>query len=167
MGKYSTGLSAKGFRDIAKQIHTYRMELTDKCEEFAYRMAEEGVAIAQLKILDFDAVFTGELLNSMNLEQGDVVTNGATYLIYTNCGWALFNEFGTGLKGKENPHPDPSIAGWKYDVHDYGAEGWYYYKDGTWHWTQGIPSRPFMFETAQALRDSSLIANVAKDVFGS
>lgn len=83
--KFTTGLSASGFRKIAKQIHDYRESLTDKCEEFAYRMAEEGVAIAQLKILSFDAVMTGELLNSMNLEAGDIVSNGSSYYVYTAC----------------------------------------------------------------------------------
>ena len=80
--KFTTGLSVSGFRKIAKQIHNYRKDLTDKCEEFAYRMAEEGVKIARLKILSFDAVMTGELLNSMNLEAGDIVSNGSSYYIY-------------------------------------------------------------------------------------
>ena len=78
MPRYTTGLSSTGFRNLAKQIQEYRKSLSDKCEEFAYRMAEEGVAIAQLKILSSDAVMTGELLDSMNLEAGDIVSNGAT-----------------------------------------------------------------------------------------
>lgn len=81
MPRYSTKLSAKGFRDLEKKVREYRKSLPDKCEEFAYRMAEEGVAIAQLKILSFDAVMTGELLNSMNLEPGDIVSNGASYYL--------------------------------------------------------------------------------------
>lgn len=165
MAKYSTGLSAKGFRSLANEIHRYRMDLTDKCEEFAYRMAEEGVALAQLKILDFDAVLTGELLDSMNLQAGDVVSNGATYYIYTACSWAAFVEFGTGIVGFENPHPEAN--GWKYDVNNHGESGWFYFKNGDWHWTRGMPSRPFMYETGQELRDMSRILNIAKDVFGS
>lgn len=167
MPRYSTGLSAKGFRDLAKKVREYRKSLPDKCEEFAYRMAEEGVAIAQMKILGFDAVMTGELLDSMNLEAGDIVSNGATYYIYTDCPWAKFIEFGTGIVGSENPHPDTSITGWKYDTNDHGEKGWHYYRDGEWHWTKGMPSRPFMFETGQALKDMSIISSVAREVFGS
>lgn len=165
MTRYSTGLYAKGFRDIAKQISRYRNDLTDKCEKFACRMAEEGVALAQLKILDFDAVFSGDLLNSMNLEAGDVVSNGAAYYVYTDCDWAAFVEFGTGLTGKESPHPEAN--GWKYDTNSHGESGWWYFKNGAWYWTRGMPSRPFMYETGGELRDITRIANIAKDVFGS
>lgn len=165
--KFTTGLSASGFRKIAKQIHDYRESLTDKCEEFAYRMAEEGVSIAQLKILSFDAVMTGELLNSMNLEAGDIVSNGSSYYIYTACEWAAFVEFGTGIIGKENPHPDTSIANWKYDTNDREEKGWFYFNDGEWHWTKGMPSRPFMYETAQELKNMSIILHIARKVFGN
>ena len=51
MAKFTVGLSAKEFRDLAKRVREYRMSLSEKCEEFAYRLAEEGVAIAQMKIL--------------------------------------------------------------------------------------------------------------------
>ena len=167
MPKYRVNLSSGSFRQLAKDIREYRKSLQDKCEEFAYRMAEEGVAIAQMKILGFDAVMTGELLDSMNLEAGDVVSNGATYYIYTDCPWAKFVEFGTGIVGSENPHPDPSIAGWKYDTNDHGEKGWHYFKNGEWHWTKGMPSRAFLFETGQALKDMSIISSVAREVFGS
>lgn len=37
-----------------------------------------------------------------------------------------------------------------------GREGWYYpADDGTWRFTEGMPSRPFMYETAQYLRERS------------
>lgn len=167
MARYTTKLSTSGFRNLAKQVRQYRLDLTDKCEEFAYRMAEEGVAIAQIKILNFDAVFSGELLDSMNLDAGDIVSNGATYYIYTDCDWAAFVEFGTGLIGQENPHPDTSIVGWKYDTNDHGEKGWFYFKNGEWHWTRGMPSRQFMYETGQQLRDMSIVLNIARDVFGN
>lgn len=165
MRKYTIGLSASGFRALAKEIRKYRNGLQEKCEEFAYRMAEEGVAIAQLKIADKDAIYTGELLSSMNLEQGDIIYDGASFCIYTACPWAAFVEFGTGVKGDNSPHPDTSIANWKYDVNNHGKKGWYYFKDGRWYWTNGMPSRPFMYETAQYLRDMSVISHIAKEVF--
>lgn len=167
MAKFTVGLSAKEFRDLAKRVREYRMSISEKCEEFAYRLAEEGVAIAQMKILSFDAVMTGELLDSMNLEAGDIVSNGSTYYIYTGCEWAKFVEFGTGITGSENPHPNPGLANWKYDTNSHGEKGWYYFKNGEWHWTKGMPSRPFMYETAQELRDMSIITHIAREVFNS
>lgn len=166
MPKYKANLSARSFRQLARNIRDYRKSLQDKCEEFAYRMAEEGVAIAQMKILGFDAVMTGELLDSMNLEAGDIVSNGATYYVYTDCDWASFVEFGTGVIGSENPHPETGLANWKYDVNNHGESGWWYFNDGKWHWTKGMPSRPFMYETAQQLKDMSVILHIAREVFG-
>lgn len=167
MPKYRANLSVKSFRKLAKDIRKYRHSLQDKCEEFAYRMAEEGVKIAQMKILSFDAVMTGELLSSMNLEAGNIVSNGASYYIYTDCDWAAFVEFGTGVVGKSNPHPDTGLVGWKYDTNDHGESGWWYYYDGEWHWTKGMPSRPFMYETAQELIDMNVILRIAREVFGN
>lgn len=164
--KFTTGLSAKGFRKIAKQIREYKEDLYDKCEEFAYRMAGEGVDIARLTILSLDAVMTGELLSSMNLEAGDIVSNGASYYIYTDCEWASFVEFGTGIVAKSNPHPDTSLANWKYDTNGHGEKGWFYFDNGEWHWTKGMPSRPFMYETAQKLKAMSTILDIAREVFG-
>lgn len=165
MARYTTGLSAKGFSKLAKQVRDYRLDLNDKCEEFARRLAEEGVDIARMKISSFDAILTGELLSSMNLEPGDVVSNGASYYIFTGCEWAKFVEFGAGIVGKASPHPDTSLAGWKYDVNEHGESGWHYFKDGEWHWTKGMPSRPFMYETGQELRNR--VAEIAQEVFGS
>jgi hypothetical protein len=37
-----------------------------------------------------------------------------------------------------------------------GRVGWYYpADDGTWKFTEGLPSRPFMYETAQEVRRES------------
>lgn len=168
MPKYTVGLSAKKFRKLADQIHEYRTGLQKKCEEFTRRLAEEGVAIAKANILAEDAVYTGELLNSMKFQAGEVVFCGSEYYVYTDCKWAPFVEFGTGLVGSENPHPDTSIVGWVYDVNKHGESGWFYIKNGERHWTKGMPSRPFMYNTAQALKtDSEKIIRIAKEVFGS
>ena len=123
-----------------------------------------GVETAKMKVRQYNAVYTGELLNSINYEQGAVIQSGATWIVYTGCDWAKFVEFGTGIVGKQNPHPDTGIIGWKYDVNDHGEAGWFYYLDGKWHWTKGMPSRPFMYETSIELAEK--IAKVAKEVFG-
>lgn len=161
---FKTDLSVSGIKALQKQLQDYQKDLTKKCEEFVRRLAEKGVEIAKMKITDYDAIYTGELLASINSEQGAVIQNGAKWIIYTNCPWAKFVEFGTGVVGERSPHPDTSIIGWKYDVNEHGEKGWFYFRDGEWHWTKGMPSRPFMFETAMELRQE--IVKVAKEVFG-
>lgn len=166
MGKKITlGLSVKEIEKAKKDIKAYQKEIILKCNLLAQRLADEGVVLAKAKIIQFEAsdASTGELLNSISDEPGAVLTNGARWIIYTGCGWAPFVEFGTGITGQENPHPDTSLVGWKYDINDHGQFGWFYLKDGEWHWTKGLPSRPFMYETGKDLRLS--VVKLAKEVF--
>ena len=47
-----------------------------------------------------------------------------------------------------------------------GEKGWFYFKNGEWHWTKGMPSRPFMYNTASELRNIETITRIARRVFG-
>ena len=58
MPEYKTDLSLSGFKKLKAEIRKYKNSLQEKCEEFAYRLAEEGVAVAQLKIGEKDAIYT-------------------------------------------------------------------------------------------------------------
>lgn len=153
--------------NAVKELQQYRDDINRKCDIFTERLAHEGVIIAKTKIMQFPAVYTGELLNSIQQRPGDILTNGATWYVYTDCPYAKYVEFGTGLIGSQNPHPDTSLANWKYDINNHGEAGWFYFNstDGKWHWTKGMPSRPFMFETGQELH--KLVTKIAKEVFGS
>lgn len=157
-------LSISSIRNLQKQLQDYQKDLTKKCEEFVRKLAKKGVEIAKMKITDYDAIYTGELLASINSEQGAVIQNGATWIVYTNCPWAKFVEFGTGIVGEHSPHPNTSIVGWKYDVNEHGEKGWFYFRDGEWYWTKGMPSRPFLYETAMDLRQE--VVKTAREVFG-
>lgn len=158
-------LSISGIKQLQRELEKYKQDLVKKCEVFTQRLAERGVEIAKMNITDYDAIYTGELLASINAEQGAVIKDGAKWIIYTNCPWAKFVEFGTGIVGANSPHPDTSIVGWKYDVNEHGEKGWFYFRDGEWHWTKGLPSRPFMYETALQLTQE--IVKTAKEVFGN
>lgn len=161
----SFGLSVREVQNAIKELRQYQSDLNRKCEILAQRLAEEGVVIAKVKIMQFPAVYTGELLNSIQSEPGAMISNGSQWIIYTGCEWAPFVEFGTGIIGSGNPHPDPGLANWKYDVNEHGEAGWHYYKDGKWNWTKGMPSRPFMYETGRDLRE--IVPKIAMEVFGS
>ena len=138
-------LSVSSVRAAIKDLEDYKKDLANKCNMLSQRLAEKGVEIAKLKI-------------------GAVVQDGAKWIVYTNCPWAKFVEFGTGIVGSKSPHPDTSIIGWKYDVNEHGEEGWFYFRDQKWHWTKGLPSRPFIYETAQDLRE--IVVYTAKEIFG-
>lgn len=162
--KISMELSGRSIKNAIRELEDYKQELVEKCRLLAEKLAEKGVEVAKMKIASYDAVYTGELLDSINSEPGAVVKDGASWIIYTDCPWAKFVEFGTGTVGAQHPHPDTSISGWKYDVNDHGEKGWFYFRDGEWHWTKGMPSRPFMYETGMELMQA--ITEVAREVFG-
>jgi len=92
-----------------------------------------------------------------------VLQVGETSLeIVINSEHAMFVEYGTGIIGAGTPHPMPIEEGWEYDTNEHGFAGWWYpttqedpnphkwtsKKDGVLRaWTQGIPSRPFVYDT--------------------
>lgn len=164
MKKICIGLSASEFEKAAREVEKYKKEVVKKTRLLAQRLAEKGVEIAKIKIMQFPAVDTGELLESMQAQAGDVIENGGEWIVFTDCPHAAFVEFGTGVTGSRNPHPDTSLVGWRYDVNEHGDAGWFYFKDGEWHWTKGMISRPFMYETGRDLR--KLVSKTAKEVFG-
>lgn len=163
--KIKVSLSQSSIQNAIHEIEAYKQELMRKTQVFAKRLTDEGVILAKVKISQYPAVYTGELFNSIADEPGAIITNGSQWIIYTGCPWAQFVEFGTGVVGAENPHPNPGLSNWKYDVNEHGESGWFYYKEGEWHWTKGMPSRPFMYETARDL--SRIIPKIAKEVFGT
>lgn len=158
------GLSVKEIKKAQEDLKKYQKDVIRKTSDFAKALAEEGVKLAKLNISHEGAVYTGELLSSITMEPGDTLKYGDTWVVYTDCEWAPYVEFGTGIVGSESPHPDTSLASWKYDVNNHGEDGWVYYRDGEYYHTKGMPSRPFMYDAAQDL--GLMISKVAKEVFG-
>ena len=111
-------------------------------------MIRQGVEIAKMNVSDMNAYDSGELYNSIHGK-----SNGNVGYVIADAAHAAFVCFGTGIMGANDPHPNIAIAGWRYDVNGHGELGWWYIgRDGKAHWTKGMPSRPYMYQTAQVLR---------------
>ena len=166
-------LSVEGIKDIQRQLEEYKKTFNNKTQLFAERLALEGVNIARMKITSLDAIFTGELLQSIRREPKEITTSSAKFAIITDSEHACFVEFGTGQKGLDTPYPYPLPNGvsWNYAVgttiKQNPITGHYYWfypgKDGKWHYTEGMPARPFMYETSLEL--NKIIDRVAREVF--
>lgn len=105
-----------------------------------------------------DIYDTGELMRGIESQY-----KGKIGFVVSTATHSIFCEFGTGIVGAQNPHPEVAIAGWRYDVNEHGQLGWWYIgRDGKSHWTKGMPSRPYMYETAKMLR--SMVVPLAKEV---
>lgn len=47
-------------------------------------------------------------------------------------------EYGTGIVGQRNPHPEASMNNYEYDVNNHGSKGWWYKNAGSRVHTWGI-----------------------------
>lgn len=155
-------LDAQSINHGIRQIEAYKRDLRSKISRLLGVIVDEGAELARAKVIQMDAVMFGDLANSIG-----GIYDPATHIgvIFAGAPHAVFVEFGTGVVGAGNPHPDP-VGGWKYDINSHGEAGWWYWSDSdnNWHWTKGMPSRPFMWETAKEL--PFIMEKAAKAVFG-
>lgn len=170
--KFKTDLSVNGIEQLKKELLNYKnVELRQKVNTLVRLLAEKGVLIAQANITSYDAIFTGELLSSISAKNGGGTNGTAIFYIVADSRHAVFVEFGTGQIGSEAPYPYPLPPGvdWEYNSGKTifeispGQYGWFYPKGDKWYFTQGMPSRPFMYETAMELQE--LILKTAREVF--
>lgn len=159
MPKIKLKLSTDSINQALKEVKAYQKKVDRAGAEIVKVATEMGVEEAKNQALYMNAYDSGDLVNGIVAEYRD----GKGY-IHSTAMHTMFVEMGTGVTGKNSP--GSTIPGWEYDINEHGEEGWYYYdKDGKRHWTKGMPSRPFMYETAKTLRQSIpwIVEGVLKD----
>lgn len=69
-----------------------------------------------MQIADLDAIFTSELLQSINSEYVGSVKGGGVWAVVAGTDHAAFVEFGTGVVGKQSPYKGnlPEGVDWQY-----------------------------------------------------
>lgn len=163
------GLSISSIKNLQKELKRYQENLVNKAARLAKRLSEEGVDIAQVKIADLDAIFTGELIASVHSEFKDSTKSGAIFAIVADSSHAIYVEMGTGIVGARHPYPGklPAVYAQGKTIRQIadGRYGWFYKDDnGNWWFTEGMPSRPFMYLTSLELQTK--VVKIAKEIFG-
>lgn len=154
-------LSTKSIKSAIKALKNYKKNLEKKALLLTDKLTKQGVRLAQLNASAMSIYDSGELVNGIVKQ-----TVGNVGIVASTATHSVYCEFGTGVVGKNSPHPLVAILGWRYDVNNHGELGWWYpKKNGGYGFTKGVASRPFMYETAQLLRQ--YIAPISKDVFKS
>lgn len=179
MGKsFNLRLTSKNLDKIAQELKKYKEnELLAKMNLFVERLAEVGVQSAKANLVSLDAVFTGELLNSIKSVPGTAGNNQSVFFVVVHSDYCAFVEFGTGSRGKQLTYMQatgddfPDGVRWRYNkgktirVLADGRIGWFYpANDGGWYFTEGMPSRPYMYMAGLDIRDRVL--KVAKEIWG-
>lgn len=152
-------LNAASVDAALKAVKEYQRKVQDSADEIARKLTEQGVSLARLNASYMNIYDSGELVNGIESQY----SSGKGFVVSTAT-HSIFCEFGTGVVGANSPHPNIALAGWSYDVNQHGELGWWYIgRDGQAHWTKGMPSRPYMYETAKMLRN--MVVPIAKEVF--
>lgn len=172
--KFKATLSTKSIQALIDKLTDYRDNiLPDKLRRICDELATEGVSVAKMQIKKYNAVFTSELMNSVFKEMGEQTKTRSVFYVVADSEHAVFVEFGTGQMGEESPYPYPMPDGfsWEYNVGQTifeispGQYGWFYQRDGQTYFTQGMPARPFMYETAMDLHTK--VFSIVRKVFSS
>lgn len=163
-------LDPKSVEKAIKQLNAYKKEVETKTTELAQRLTNLGADIARIKIVEMGAYYSGELLSGVSGYFSPTLNAG---FIRVTSDHVAFVEFGTGVVGQSNPHRNGeylSLASWGYVTGSKifttkdGKVGWVYpTDDGGFRFTEGMPSRPFMYETALELERQYM--QIAKEVF--
>lgn len=146
-------LSEEGLARAIRDIELYRDAFLKACADAMQELVDDGIMYAKAQIESMGAIESGELLGSI---QGYYEPDKHVGVIYSDCWYAIFVEYGTGIVGQQNPHPDPP-ASWTYDVNEYGDAGWYYYdaEQGRGRWTKGQASARFLYEAKKLIRNNA------------
>lgn len=151
-------IKIKGIDETIDYLNRYQKSIIDKQKKLIMLLSARGYEIMTNEINSLHMPFSkNELINGCSFDYED--THATVYVISNH---AIFVEFGTGITGSWSPHPDNKI-GYAYDINNHGYDGWYYYDEEGEHWTRGMPSRSFVYITAQQLRDELII--IAREVF--
>ena len=165
-------LDPKSVAAAITEILAYQKEVETKSRLLVQRLTDLGAEIARVKIVEMGAYYSGELLSGVGGYFSPILNAG--FVRVTN-NHAAFVEFGTGVVGRANPHQNGEYlakAAWGYatgpkifTTQD-GRVGWIYpTDDGGYRFTEGMKSRPFMYQTALTLQRE--FPRMAKEVFGT
>lgn len=129
-------MSLASISDYEEMLKKKKKELPQIAEKIVRRISEVGLQ---------DNYKSAELLPIEN--DGAKVSGG----IRTTDEKDTYREFGTGVVGSQNPHPD-IMSGWQYDVNEHGEKGWIYPKgDGTYGWTKGIAAQKKFYNAMERM----------------
>jgi len=122
----------------------------DEIEGGHSKTVEQLTQIGYEYMMTIVKVESGELADSITWEYDAETKTGR---IKVGSDYAIFVEYGTGIVGASNPHPEPA-PGWTYDVNEHGEKGWTYFdeKQNRYRWTKGQPASAFVYRTKEYMK---------------
>lgn len=165
-------LDPQSITSAIKELRRYKKDVENKTRLFAQRLTDLGAEIVRIKIVSMGAYYSGALLSGVDGYYSPILNAG---FVRVTSDHVAFVEFGTGVVGRNSPHRNGEYlarAAWQYATGSKifttkdGKVGWIYpTKDGGYRFTEGMRSRPFMYETALELERK--FPAIAKAVFST
>ena len=162
------GSLGKGIR----KLRAYQKRVQKKTSLLVQRLTDYGAEVARIKIVNMGAYYSGELLSGVSGYYSPTLNAG---FVKVTSDHVAFVEFGTGVVGQNSSHKNGeylSKAAWNYAsgakifTTQNGRVGWIYpTDDGDFRFTEGMPSRPFMYETALELQRN--LNRITREVFST
>ena len=171
MKKITVNLNEKdSIKNAVKDLKKYRKTLEKNTRLLVQKLTDMGAQIVRVKIVSMGAYYSGELLSGVMGYYSPALNAG---FVKVASDHVAFVEFGTGVVGSNNSHKNGEYlakASWNYasgskifTTKD-GRVGWIYpTDDGEFRFTEGMKSRPFMYETSLELQRE--FPRIAKEVF--
>ena len=167
-------LDPQSIADAIKEIEAYKKRIEMKVRLLVQRLSAYGAEVARVKIVDLGAYATGALLSGVSGYYSPALNAG---FVHVTSDHVAFVEFGTGVKGN-GTYPNAEYlakASWGYvtggdknaifTTKD-GRVGWMFpLPDGSYRFTEGLTSRPFMYETVLQLQRD--FPRIVKEVFST
>lgn len=155
-----------------KELEAYKRRIQEKTSLLVQKLTDYGAEIVRIKIVNMGAYYSGELLSGVSGYYSPSLNAG---FVKVTSDHVAFVEFGTGVRGQNSPHKNGeylSKAAWNYasgakifTTQD-GRVGWIYpTDDGGFRFTEGMESRPFMYETALELHND--LQKITQEVFST
>ena len=170
MKTISVKLDPQEIANAIEEIRGYQKEVEQKARLLVEKLVDEGANLARVKIVNMGAFDSGDLLSGVGGYFSPLLNAG---FVRVTSDHAAFVEFGTGVIGQSNPHQNGEYlarASWGYATGPKifttkdGRVGWIYpTDDGGFRFTEGMKSRPFLYETALELQ--RIFPRMAKEVF--
>lgn len=157
----SMDLSTDSIDRAIKQVKRFQDDLRRMCEELVQKLVADGIEIARMQVVSFEAVFTGYLEQSI---QGVYFASEHCGVIYSDVYYAIFVEYGSGYQGTTEDYPGEYPEGYKPDESGHGEQGWWYPAPWGYYipkggdplaWSNGMVPRPFMYNTLRWLEEAA------------
>ena len=97
-------LSVSSLQNAIKELRAYQARLDHKCAIIAERLADDGVEVARVQLANLDAIFKGELIESIQSECITDTKGSHIWAVVAGTDHAAFVEFGTGVIGQKKPY---------------------------------------------------------------